>query len=77
MINRFFIKKNIVSLSIILFCTVFTIINFIKPNILYNQGTIRPFGINYSNTTVTPIWLVTIIMAVMSYVTVLYIKTLN
>ena len=77
MFDRFFIKKNIVSLSILLFCTVFTIINVLKPNILYNQGAIRPFGINYSNTTITPMWLVTVIIAVISYIAILYIKTLK
>ena len=75
--NRFFMKKNVLSLSIILFCVLFGLINVVKPNILYNQGEIRPFGINYSKNTVTPLWLVTIFLAVLSYLSMLYMKTLK
>lgn len=75
--NRFFIKKNVLSLSIILFCLLFGLINVLKPNILYNQGEIRPFGINYTKTTVTPLWLITIFLAVVSYLSMLYVKTLK
>ena len=44
--QRNIIKKNITSISIILFVTIFYIIQFFKPSIIYNDdGSLRQFGI--------------------------------
>lgn len=65
---NFFIKKNIMTLSILLFVILFSSINYIKPSILYNEyGEIRPFGIGYSHKTIIPIWLFSIILAILCY----------
>jgi hypothetical protein len=43
------------------------------PHFLYNQdGSLREFGIGYKKKTVIPIWLVALILAILSYLFVLY-----
>ena len=70
---RSFIKKNITSCSIIIFLAVYLIINHLRPNFLYTkEGNLRAFGLGYKNKTVIPLWLIAIVVAILSYVGVLY-----
>lgn len=65
------VKNNKLTVSILLFLILFSAVNYIKPGILYNEyGELRPFGIGYSHKTVLPIWVVSIILAVFSYLIV-------
>jgi hypothetical protein len=67
------IKKNITSVSIILFVTIFSLIQYIQPSIIYNSdGSLRQFGIGTKKKTVLPIWLMSLILAIFSYLFVLY-----
>ena len=69
-----FIKSNIVLSSIVIFMFLFMIVILTKPSIIFNSdGTFRNFGIGYSKKTVTPIWLVTIILAIISYFAILFL----
>jgi hypothetical protein len=69
-----FIKSNIVLSSIVIFMFLFMIVIITKPSIIFNSdGTFRNFGIGYSKKTVTPIWLVTIILAIISYFAILFL----
>lgn len=69
-----FIKSNNVLSSVVIFMFLFMIIILTKPAIIFNNdGTFRNFGIGYSKKTVTPIWLVSIILAIFSYFIVLFI----
>jgi hypothetical protein len=71
-----FIHKNITMVAILLFITIFGIIQFMKPSFLYNKdGSIREFGIGYKNKTILPIWLLSIILGILCYVVVLYYIT--
>ena len=47
----------------------------LKPNILYEHGQdmLRPFGVGYKNTTILPLWLASILLAIFSYFIVLYV----
>jgi hypothetical protein len=39
-----------------------------KPSVMYNEyGEIRPFGLGYSHKTVIPIWLFSIVLAILCY----------
>ena len=61
-------KKKKVSLAIYIFIVLFVIIQYIKPSFIYTQnGTIRQFGLGYKNKTILPMWLITIILAIISY----------
>jgi len=68
-----FINANKVNISILIFLVVFSIIHISKPSILYNEeGGFRPFGVGYRHKTVIPIWGVSIVVAIFSYLAVLY-----
>jgi hypothetical protein len=70
---RSFARNNITLSAIIIFLLTFGIIQVIKPSFLYNQdGSIREFGIGYKNKTILPVWLLSIILGILSYLFVMY-----
>lgn len=70
---RSFIRKNASSSAILLFLVLFIIVQIMKPAFIYkNDGSFRQFGVGWKNKTVVPIWLITIFIAILSYVFVLY-----
>ena len=74
---RTFIKKNITSASILLFLIIFILIQSSKPSFIYEEdGSFRQFGLGYKKKTVIPIWLITIFLAILCYVFILYYITL-
>jgi hypothetical protein len=69
--NRSFILKNINLTAVMIFLFVYTILVTVKPGLMFTkEGLIRDFGIGYKNKTVTPVWLITIIIAILSYLLV-------
>lgn len=71
--NRNFIRRHVTSVSILLFLALFITVQVVQPAFLYgNDGSIRPFGIGYSNSTVVPMWGVTIMLAIIAYYAVMY-----
>lgn len=69
-----FIKKNIIASSIVLFMLLYTLIMILKPNIVFNKnGNLRDFGIGRKNKTILPAWLVSLIIAIISYLILTYI----
>ena len=71
--SRTFIRRHITAVSIIIYIAVFCIVQFIKPNFLYNEdGSLKKFGLGVRQKTVIPIWLITMILAIFSYLLVLY-----
>ena len=70
---RSFIQKNTTVVSILVFLVIFIAVQAFKPRFLYNHdGSIREFGIGYKNKTILPIWLLSIVLGILSYVFVLY-----
>ena len=66
-------RQNITLFSTILFIISFGIIQFMKPQFLYNKdGSIREFGIGYKNKTILPVWLLSIVLGILSYLAVMY-----
>ena len=73
MSTRSFIKKHVISFSIIIFISIYLIIHNLKPAFIYNNdGTLRQFGMGYRNKTILPMWLIVIVLSVLSYLLVLY-----
>jgi hypothetical protein len=71
--NRTYIRDNATMFAIILFLIIFGSIQMIKPAFLYNtDGSIREFGIGYRNKTILPIWLLSLILGILSYLFVMY-----
>ena len=74
LISRKFVRINKLNISIFIFIILFTIVHISKPVFIYNNdGGFRPFGVGYKHKTVIPIWLAAIILAIMSYLFVLYL----
>ncbi len=74
--NQFFIKQHITTFSILVFLAVFAAIQLFKPRFMYNDdGSLRQFGIGFRRKTVVPAWLVAILVAILSYLLVLYAST--
>ena len=75
---RQFAIKNINLISIIVFLILFVIIIITKPQLIFDKrGKPRDFGLGYKNKTIVPIWLITIIFAILSYLAVLYSINFN
>ena len=71
--NRTYIRDNATMFAIILFLIIFGSIQMIKPAFLYNtDGSIREFGVGYRNKTILPIWLLSLILVILSYLFVMY-----
>ena len=76
LLNRNYVRENITTISIILFVILFGIIILIKPAFLYNKdGCIREFGVGYKNKTILPIWLLSIILGILSYLIIMFYIT--
>jgi hypothetical protein len=70
---RTFTRNNINLVAILIFLIVFGFIQIVKPGFLYNlDGSIREFGVGYKNKTILPVWLLSIILGILSYLFVLY-----
>lgn len=71
-----FVRYNKISIAILMFLVIFSIIHYLKPGLLYTkEGGFREFGVGYRNKTVIPIWLVSIILAILCYFSVnLYLQ---
>ena len=70
---RKFIRENITLVAVILFVIIFGSIQIIKPLCFYNKdGSLREFGIGYRNKTILPVWLLSLVLGILSYLAVIY-----
>lgn len=68
---RVFIRKNKIVVTILLFISLYTLINYTQPNIFYEKnGSLRDFGINRRSRTIFPVWLFSIYISIISYLMV-------
>jgi len=71
--NKNYIRENITLIAVVLFLLIFGSIQFVKPSCLYNKdGSIREFGVGYKNKTILPVWLLSIVLGLLSYLALLY-----
>ena len=71
-----FLKKHYFFLKILIFLVLYGLIFKIKPSFLYRKdGLLRKFGLGYKNKTIIPLWLVSISLAIISYLFVLFYLT--
>jgi hypothetical protein len=67
-----YIRNHKIFISTLLFFALFFAVHTYKPSMIYNrEGGFRPFGIGYRHKTVVPIWIVSILLAIFSYLLVL------
>ena len=68
-----YIRTHKLFISILLFFALFFTVHTYKPAMIYNvDGGFRPFGVGYKHKTVIPIWIVSIVLAIFSYLLVLH-----
>ena len=73
---RTFTKNNTTLVSIVIFLIIFSIIQMLKHNFLYNNdGSLREFGVGFKNKTILPLWLFSIVLGILTYILVLYYLT--
>ena len=62
-------------LAIFLFIILYLLINIIKQNFIFNkqENCLRDFGVGYKNTSVLSLWVVSILLAIISYLIVIYV----
>lgn len=71
-----FIKKNYLFFSVLIFLILYGFIFKIRPSFLYKKdGQLRSFGLGYKNKTIIPLWLVSISLAIISYLFILFYLT--
>jgi hypothetical protein len=72
-LSKSFVRVNKLSISIFIFLCLFSLIHIAKPALLYTpEGGFRQFGVGYKQKTVIPIWIAAIVLAIFSYLAVLY-----
>ena len=65
---KLFISRNRLNFTLFIFLVFFGLIHTFQPSFIYNEEVqFRPFGIGYRHKTIIPIWLVSIITAIFSY----------
>jgi len=66
-----FVRYHKLNVTIFLFLVLFTLVHLLKPGLVYEKdGSFREFGVGYRHKTVIPIWVVSIVLAILSYVAV-------
>ena len=66
-----FVRYHKLNVTIFLFLVLFTLVHLLKPGLVYDKdGSFREFGVGYRHKTVIPIWVVSIVLAILSYIAV-------
>jgi hypothetical protein len=66
-----FVRYHKLNVTIFLFLFLFTLVHLLKPGLVYEKdGSFREFGVGYRHKTVIPIWVVSIVLAILSYIAV-------
>ena len=74
MFNQYISREALSVIAVFIFLILFGIINAFRPSIIYNKDlSFRRFGIGYKNKTVIPIWMMSIVLAILVYVLVTYL----
>lgn len=72
------VRRNVVSISILVYICLYLLIMSLKPSFLFQKdGSLREFGIGYRNKTIIPVWFLAIFIATLSYFSVMYYVTVE
>ena len=74
-VDKKIFRTNRLSVSVLFFLIIFAFIHYMKPAFIYNdKGGFRQFGIGYKQKTVIPIWIVSIVLAILCYLLVFFLS---
>ena len=72
------IQQNKVTFAILIYIVMYGMVTIIKPAILFHSdGTLRDFGINSKHTTLLSAWVLSIFLAFLSYIIIMYMTKTN
>ena len=75
--NPRWVRHNKISVAIIIYILLFTLVNVFKPAFMYNpDGSIKEFGVGFRKKTIIPIWMISIFLAIIAYFSVMYYSVL-
>ena len=75
-LNRNTIRQNITTVAIVIYILSYGAIVYLKPSFLYNtDGSLREFGVGQSRKTILPALLLSLVLSLMSYFSILYYLT--
>ena len=73
MVSATILRKNKLIIAILLYLIIMVTIHYTKPSLVYMpDGSFRQFGVGYKNKTVIPIWVISIIVAILCYLAISY-----
>ncbi len=64
--------KNSFTIIIALYLLLYVSMSALKPTLMFDDEGTRPFGVGYKHTTIMPLWLCSILLALFSYFIILY-----
>jgi len=71
--NPRWVRHNKITVAILIYMFLFAVINMIKPPFMYNpDGTMKEFGVGFRKKTIIPVWLLSIFLAILAYLSVIY-----
>ncbi len=77
-INKGIIRRNVVTIAILIYICLYLLIMYIKPSFLFNNnGSLREFGIGSRNKTIIPVWFLAIFISTLSYFSVIYFVSVD
>ena len=67
------VRRHIISTAMWLYIILYFLVVYIRPGFLYNRdGTLKTFGLGFRRKTVFPAWVLSISLAILTYVAVLF-----
>lgn len=73
MFEKRWVRHNKIVVAILIYIILFALVNVLKPAFMYNpDGSLKEFGVGYRKKTIIPVWLSSIILAIIAYFSVVY-----
>lgn len=71
--------KDSFTIIVIVYLLLYILLTFFKPNFIFDNENeiLRQFGVGYNNTTIMPLWLCSIVLAIFSYFIIIYLLHLK
>lgn len=71
--------KDSFTIIVIVYLLLYILLTYFKPNFIFDNENeiLRQFGVGYNNTTIMPLWLCSIVLAIFSYFIIIYLLHLK
>lgn len=71
-------RSNPLILALAMFMALYALFVYASPSFAFDRSKrARPFGIGIKNRTVTPVWLVVIVLSILCYLAVIYVSNMD